>query len=206
MNSGTNRKRNRQPPNLLKGILTSVIGTTLCILVCSWLIIDYHIERLVIKRTSEYAHSIARIAADSSAEALLSNDKLQLDLLVLHVANDPYIRQATIFSEDGRIASQYPQENAEEPIRSQDPSLVTSEISDTSLDEQNKKQAKSSFITRLRNKTVIEPIIYQAITAGWFKLEIDQGLLEKNFREVFLKVQLLTGTIALIFISLLMIS
>ncbi len=91
-------KKNSNPPNLLRGILITVILTVVAIVSFTWLIINSQVEQLVTQRTSEYAHSIARIAADSSSEALLADDVLQLNLLVENVAKDPYIRQATDYA------------------------------------------------------------------------------------------------------------
>jgi len=197
MQNTNNKQKRKSPPNLLKGMLISVFGITFSILVLTWLAIDYQIEQLVVKRTSEYAHSIARIAADSSAEALLSEDQLQLNLIVQNVAKDPYIRQAAIISEDGQTVTQYPEE-----VDLSHPLQTVSSVSDFSpKDEstvdlsqaQNADLPAKSFITRQHNKVFFEPLVYQNITAGWFKLEIDKYKLEQNFREAFVEVQLVTG-------------
>ncbi len=201
----TNKKNKNKPPNLIKGILVASIGITLAILAISWLTIDYHLEQLVKNRTSEYAHSIARIAADSSAEALLSDDKLQLNLLVQNVAKDPYIRQATVISEDGRVVTQAPEEQdlqliedgAITPLEQQ--SLQDSSTDNSPRSITGEEQAEPTFIIRQRNKIFFEQINYQDITAGWFKLEIDRYLLEQNFRAVFIDIQL---TVAIITIML----
>jgi len=212
-----NKKQTQSsPPNLLKGILISVFGITICILSLAWFAIDYQIEQLVVKRTSEYAHSIARIAADSSAEALLADDKLQLNLLVQNVAKDPYIRQAAIISENGQTVTQYP-----EDIESSAQAANNLEVSDFSPEDESEPTAKKTlgkqldkqqstqkanleFATRRKNKVFFEPLVYQNITAGWFKLEIDKYKLEQNFRESFVEVQLMIGGIALLLFILLL--
>jgi len=178
------------PPNLLRGILLSTIGITLAILLITWLNINYQVEQLVAKRTSEYAHSIAKIAADSSAEPLLADDRPQLNLLTENIAKDPYIRQATIFSEDGQVVSQFPEEleyqteenNLEEPKSSKNIIKIDSK----------------DFIRRQDNIPFIEKISYQNVTAGWFKLEIDRHLLERDFRDAFIQIQIITSSIALL--------
>jgi len=220
MQNINNKQKRKSPPNLLNGMLISVFGITIFILALNWLAIDYQIEQLVVKRTSEYAHSIARIAADSSAEALLSDDKLQLNLLVQNVAKDPYVRQAAIISEDGQTVTQYP-----EDINTPDSSKLTSHISDFSPSDDpevslskpksgGKSQFSESslfplkseptFIARQRNKVFFEPLIYQNITAGWFKLEIDKYKLEQNFRESFGEIQIIIGGISVFLFILLL--
>lgn len=209
MNKTNNNRKQNSPPNLLKGILTAVLSITIGTLALSWYIIDFQLEQLVIKRTSEYAHSIARIAADYSAEALLSDDKLQLNLLVENVAKDQYIRQATIISEDGQMVTQYPEE-----IISRIPSLAEDSMTiieskknarqeGLSTDAKSKAKTPPKFLARQRNKIFFEQISYQDITAGWFKLEIDKYLLEQNFREIFINIQLIIASISLLLLSLL---
>ena len=99
-----------KPPSLLRGLFLLVVAITSAILLAGWAIINYQIEQLVATRTSEYAHSITQIAADSSAEALLSEDKIQLKMLVENVAKDPYIRSATVFAEDGQVVAEHPEQ------------------------------------------------------------------------------------------------
>jgi len=219
MQNTNNKRQQKQPPNLLKGILTAVLGITISILALSWFIIDFHFEQLVIKRTSEYAHSIARIAADSSAEALLSDDKLQLNLIVENVSKDTYIRQATIISEEGQIVTQYPEEIAPPSSKETKHTSDISIQSDRTLDEflllaeepltqkaqssEDINQMQPQFIERQKNKIFFEPITYQDITAGWFKLEIDKHQLELDFREVFVEIQWMIGVISLLLFILL---
>jgi len=183
------------PPNLIKGILLATLGTCVSVLLISWLIINYQVEQLVKKRTSEYAHSIARVAADSSAEALLSGDLLQLNLLVKNVAKNPYIRQATIFSEDGQIVTQYPKEVLEETsteyLPDQSGNLTPRAKSDVI------EEYKTDFLQRQKNIPFIEKIAYQEVTGGWFKLEINSSSLEKDFRATFKQIQLLMASIAI---------
>ena len=183
------------PPNLLRGILLSSIGITLAILLITWLIINHQVEQLVAKRTSEYAHSIAKIAADSSAEPLLANDRPQLNLLTENIAKDPYIRQATIFSEDGQIVSQFPEELT--------PRQKENDLEEVEPSEQAIKIDSNDFIQRQKNIPFIEKISYQNLTAGWFKLEIDRHLLEQNFRNAFIQIQIITASIALILFTIL---
>ena len=176
MQKNKNQKQ-AAPPNLLRGILLSTIGITLTILLITGLIINYYVEQLLVKRTSEYAHSIAKIAADSSAEPLLANDRAQLNLLTENIAKDPYIRQATIFSEDGQIVSQFPEE------------LKSFSKKNASIEAKSSNQSiqidSQDFIHRQNNIPFIEKISYQGVTAGWFKLEIDRHLLEQDFRNAF---------------------
>jgi len=188
----TNNKNT--PPNLIKGILLATLGTCVSILLVSWLIINYQVEQLVQKRTSEYAHSIARVAADSSAEALLSGDLLQLNLLVKNVAKDPYIRQATIYSEDGQVVTQYPKELLNQPSNQNATGNQTKSAENTT---KAIEEYKSDFLRRQKNIPFIEKIAYQEVTGGWFKLEINSLLLEKDFRAIFKQIQLLMASIAI---------
>ena len=204
-------KASLQPPNLLRGILISCIGATLIVLVTVWFTINYQVEKLVNNRTSEYAHSIAKIAADSSAEALLSEDVLQLNLLVENVARDPYISRTTIYSEDGQIVSQFPAalpiENKPE-LRESDITLPETSNGSQSLNEKinssKLRQQQQIFIAQQNNIPFIEKIAYQSVTAGWFKLEIDRNLLEEKFRDSFVNIQMIIGTVTVIVFSLLM--
>jgi len=192
-----------QPPNLLRGILISCIGATLIVLLAVWFTISYQVEKLVINRTSEYAHSIAKIVADSSAEALLSEDILQLNLLVENVARDPYISRTTIYSEDGIVVSQFP------PLATSTEGSQGLENGDDFSEEINGSNAQSSvdsseikqqqiFIAEQNNIPFIEKIAYQNVTAGWFKLEIDRNLLEQKFRESFVDIQVIIGSVAIV--------
>jgi uncharacterized membrane protein affecting hemolysin expression len=200
-----NNYNRKSAPNLLRGILLSCIGITCAILLLTWFIINLKIDDLVTQRTSEYAHSIARIAADSSAEPLLSEDIIQLNLLVENVARDPIIKQATVYSEDGQIISQFPSENAlQQPIGS-----IKSQFdpNEAAIKRQEKvdaqKKAQQDFIKRQKNIPFIEKIAYQGVTAGWFKLEVDSFLLENNLRSALIQVQIFSGTIALVLFALL---
>jgi len=214
MNKKTNK--NSPPPNLLRGILISCLGAVLVILVTVWFTISYQVEQLVINRTSEYAHSIAKLAADSSAEALLSEDILQLNLLVENVARDPYIKKATIFSEDGQVVSLYPvdqdpsieQPSKYDPSNNAELAALENIESSTQLDyasqSGNERQRQQQiFIAQQNSIPFIEKIAYQNVTAGWFKLEIDRSLLEQKFRESFVRIQLIIGSISLVAFGLL---
>lgn len=197
---------NKLAPNLLRGILLGCIGVTSSILLLTWSIIDLKIDELVTQRTSEYAHSIARIAADSSAEPLLSEDIVQLNSLVENVARDPIIKQATVYSEDGLVISQYPSEQGQEkPIGAAknqfDPSKQSSNPESQRNPDSNSKQL--DFLKRQNNIPFIEKITYQGVTAGWFKLEVDSFLLEKNLRTALTQVQMVSGGGALLLFGLL---
>jgi uncharacterized membrane protein affecting hemolysin expression len=197
---------NKMAPNLLRGILLGCIGITSGILLLTWSVIDLKIDELVTQRTSEYAHSIARIAADSSAEPLLSEDIVQLNSLVENVARDPIIKQATVYSEDGLIISQYPSEQLQEkPIGAAKNQFDPTEQSDNpdSQRDTESNDKKIDFLKRQKNIPFIEKITYQGVTAGWFKLEVDSFLLEKNLRTALIQVQMVSGAGALLLFALL---
>ncbi len=196
--------QNNKPPNLIQGILLATLGTCISLLLISWFIINYQVEQLVKARTSEYAHSIARVAADSSAEALLSGDLLQLNLLVKNVAKDPYIRQATIYSEDGQVVTQFPKEILQATPKENDPAEKMI-ASDQQLSGDPIEQYKSDFLERQKNIPFIEKIAYQGVTGGWFKLEINSSSLEKDFRAAFKQIQLLMASMATLFFVFLVI-
>ena len=201
-------------PNLLRGILVTLIGITVLILATTWFIINSQVEQLVTHRTSEYAHSIARIAADSSSEPLLSDDILQLNLLVENVARDPYIKQATVYSEDGQIVSQYPSEEtllSNQQVIEKAQNEITQELNSTQKGRKgklltNSLPSKSSreFMERQQNTPFIEAITYQEITAGWFKIEIDSALLEQKFRDAYFQIQLLSAGISIALLMLML--
>ena len=204
--------KNSNPPNLLRGILLTVILTVVAIVSFTWLIINSQVEQLVTQRTSEYAHSIARIAADSSSEALLADDVLQLNLLVENVAKDPYIRQATVYSEDGTVVSQFPSESptlSKPQMMLNTQQQVAGEIAEKGstmeTSEKTKVAHSEQFILRQKNIPFIEPIVYQDITAGWFKIEIDSYLLGQKFRDAYFEIQVFSAGIAIALFLLLLV-
>ncbi|MGB0495636.1 MAG: hypothetical protein ACPGJI_04705 [Kangiellaceae bacterium] len=197
-------------PNILKGMIPFVFILISSLLSLSWYIINYQVEELVAKRTSEYAHSIVKIAADSSAEALLAEDNLQLELLVQNIAKDRYIRVATIYSSDGVVVTKYPKEDSfpEESVATKNNNQITNEISSTKTNSLNssandttsseKEPSEKSNSSNQEDSTLIfdylaakknipftEKIAYKGITAGWFKIEIDGYQLESDFRANF---------------------
>lgn len=207
----TNNKH-PNPPNLLRGIIIAVILTIVAIVSFTWFIINSQVEQLVTQRTSEYAHSIARIAADSSSEALLADDVLQLNLLVENVAKDPYIKQATIYSEDGTVVSQFPNESptlSKPQIMLNTQQQVAGEIDAVNSAEQNSNiniaERSEQFIQRQKNIPFIEPIVYQDITAGWFKIEIDSYRLGQKFRDAYFEIQVFSLGVAIALFLLLLI-
>ncbi len=197
-------------PNILTGLIPITFILLSSFLSLSWYIIDYQVEDLVAKRTSEYAHSIVKIAADSSAEALLSEDNLQLELLVQNIAKDRYIRTATIYSSDGIIVTQFPEENLivqstaeqsnrltyseitnskENDNKSGSTSTLSSEKS-SKLNEGSVKKVEFDYLLAKKNIPFIEKIEFKGVTAGWFKIEIDGFELESDFRANFDRIRL----------------
>ena len=174
------KQKKIKPPNLLRGLFFIILFITSLILVSSWSIINYDVEKLVAARTSEYAHSIALIAANSSADALLSDDKLQLNMLVENVAKDPYIKSATIFAEDGQIIAQYPIESNNAALAADIESDTQSSTSTTDTVVDTKTL---DYLEAKSNLPYVEPIIYQGVTAGWFKVLINRSKLESSFRQ-----------------------
>lgn len=201
------KQKTFKKPRFMRGMFSAIVAITLTILLLSWAIINYQVEQLVATRTSEYAHSIAQIAANSSADALMSGDKLQLKILVENVAKDPYIRSATVFAEDGLVAAQYPEAEADENMlanlsseelpaskdteteassteeseaTTDDASITTPQepASSLALDEKAKE-----YIQSQSDIPFIEKIVYQNVTAGWFKISLNRQLLEQSFRE-----------------------
>jgi uncharacterized membrane protein affecting hemolysin expression len=180
-----NQSSQSPPPKLFRGLFLSPLIITFSILLITWFIINQQIEELAVKRTSEYASSIAKISADLSAEPLLSEDTLQLNLLVKNIAKNLYIYKATVYSEDGQIVSQYPDETSLSPA--------------LNIDTSNEQSiANKEFISRSNNIPYIEKITYQTITAGWFKIEVNKQLLESDFRESFNYIQNIIITISLL--------
>ena len=188
-----------KPPRLLAGLFLWIISIIAAVLGISWVIINYQVEQLVATRTSEYAHSIAQIAANSSAEALLGEDKIQLKMLVENVAKDPYIRSATIFAEDGQVVVKHP-----EPLKLMTPAVQSPTIEETSVaaqsapitadEESTSGQTNAALSTALDSTAAayiqsqndipfIEKITYQGVTAGWFKVSLNRELLESSFRQ-----------------------
>ncbi|TQV73043.1 hypothetical protein FLL45_16410 [Aliikangiella marina] len=225
------KQKKFKEPRFLRGMFSAIVAITLAILILAWSIINYQIEQLVATRTSEYAHSIAQIAANSSADALLSGDKLQLKMLVENVAKDPYIRSATVFAEDGQVAAQYPEPDIVDSVVTSLPTDTanlpeTATTNQASLEDADDAQPpnndnsadisqdKASNQPSLDERTqayiqsendipFIEKIVYQNVTAGWFKISLNRQLLEQSFRESLKRSQNLILAIAgLLFVVL----
>ncbi len=196
-------------PNILAGMLPLVFIMLSAFLSLSWYIINYQVEKLVAKRTSEYAHSIVKIAADSSAEALLSEDNLQLELLTQNIAKDRYIHTATIYSSDGIVVSQYPQEitiglsaadqnnnrtldeiaqNNSNNLKSDSVVIILS-TNDKEISKESSKKITYEYFLAKKNIPFLEKIAFKGVTAGWFKIEIDGLQLESDFRENFHRIK-----------------
>jgi len=230
-----------KPPRLLKGLSSLVIIFTGAILVSAWAIINYQVEKLVAHRTSEYARSITQIAANSAADALLSEDKIHLQMLVTNVAKDPYIRSATVFARDGQIVAEKqsepslqelsleattttPKESASQEVDSSltNPSqdIVSNppkENTESTAKTENNKQSKdgsveqqsalseqaAAYIASQKDIPFVETILYQGVTAGWFKITLNRSLLEDSFRESLIRSQKIIGIIAMVLLLVL---
>ena len=224
------KQKKLKPPKLLRGLFSIIVAVTTVILLLAWAIINYQVEQLVATRTSEYAHSIAQIAANSSADALMSDDKIQLKMLVENVAKDPYIRSATIFAEDGQIIAQHPESTINMALTSLESSEAdnktdkssklltkTSDKDDTSdapVAEQLTAKTNAASLTAKTQAYIqsqndipfIEKIIYQDVTAGWFKVSLNRELLESSFRDSLRRSQnLILAIAAFLFVLLLVI-
>jgi len=196
------KKKSDIAPNILTGMIPFIfilLGTFLSL---AWYIIDYQVEHLVAKRTSEYAHSIVKIAADSSAEALLSDDNLQLELLAQNIAKDRYIHTATIYSADGLVVTKYPLEinTSNQSAADQSNSLTLSELNKSSganslikdkvINQELIEKITFDYILAKKNIPFTEKIAFKGVTAGWFKIEIDGFQLEFDFRANFHRIRL----------------
>ncbi len=214
----------------MRGLFSLIAIITSFILLSSWTIINYQVEQLVAQRTSEYAHSIAQIAANSSADALLSDDKIQLKMLVENVAKDPYIRSATIFAEDGQVIARFPEDNtlsetsdhSAKNIDSSDPlptnskeksseaeikqaSTENDQPKKTQISKQALEAATQSYIQSQSDIPFIEKITYQDVTAGWFKITLNRQLLESSFRKSLQRSQVIILTIAAVLLLILLV-
>lgn len=218
------KSKQHPAPHILAGLLPIVFVLLTSFISLSWYIIDYQVEALVAKRTSEYAHSIVKIAADSSAEALLSDDNLQLELLAQNIAKDRYIRTATIYSSDGIVVTQFPQkESLNQSIAEQSNRLTINEITHSNEQknksneaskklsaQENKDDKKESsqvvfdFLEAKKNIPYIEKIAFKGVTAGWFKIEIDGFQLESDFRANFHRIRVRVFALAVLTILSLM--
>jgi len=219
------KQKTRKPPRLLRWFFTSIVAICAAILLAAWSIINHQVEQLVASRTSEYAHSIAKIAANSSATALMSEDTLALKILVENVAKDPYIKSATIYSDDGQIVTQSPEmaipskktAKAQSPEKHQ-PVEVSATPGDNSANRINVKNHQltgstvkpsadaqtlspqmQAYLQAQRDTPFIEKIIYQDVAAGWFKVTIDREKLETSFRS-----SLIAAERVIIFITLIL--
>lgn len=177
-------------PKLLAGLFSAICGVIAAILLLAWSIINYQMEELITTRSSEYVKSITQIAADSSAEALLSDDKIQLKMLTQNVAKDAYINNAIIYAEDGQIVAQYPEKNTN----------TNKQNSDKNNSNEKASNKKMDFaIQSPNNVPFIQKISYQGVTAGWFKVNLNKELLETEFIATLKKAQRLIIVIAVIF-------
>lgn len=171
MSANSRHKKKSNPPNLLRGLFSIIVIITGIILVSAWLMINFQIEQLVATRTSEYAHSIAQVAANSSTEALLSKNKQQLQRLVENVAKDQYIQRATVYAEDGQIVAQYPQQ-----------SKILTTTPDSTQKKSSAQATAQAYLEKANNIPFIEKITHEKVTIGWFKVTLERQRLESSFR------------------------
>lgn len=182
MNSEIKKIKITKPPVLLKGLFLTILLVIGSILIFAWIIINDQIEQIIVARTSEYAHALTKIGADSSTELMFNNDRLQLQWLASNVTKDPYVRDATFFAEDGRVMAHSEVEQSKE-IRTEETNIEPS-LQFTSSDKnpfQSNKSAEQTIKT-LNDLPFIEEINYQGKTIGWFKITIDRDKLEHHFR------------------------
>ncbi|TQV86980.1 hypothetical protein [Aliikangiella coralliicola] len=193
MTSLQQKQKGSKPPKLLRGLFSIILMITSAILLIAWAIMNYQVEQLVAKRTSEYAHSIAQIAANSSAEALLSEDKLQLKMLVENVAKDPYIRSATIFAEDGQVIAEFPEAAAEVPDVSIG-EMSNPQSNDSDKTKNDDKSKNNSSETQTSNdssdaKKQSEQTLPSSTEADFQQAEITDGTTLSNQTEAYLVSQ-----------------
>jgi uncharacterized membrane protein affecting hemolysin expression len=178
MQQKQNQLSRQKPPRFLNGIFILILVVIALILTSSWLIINHQLDSSISSRTSEYAHSIAKIAASLAADPLLSEDQLQLQMLVDNVAKDPYVKQASIFAENGQVIAESISTIDTEPLSS----IKLSANNEPSNPPQNIKHSTAEdYSSDLQTQPYIESIIYQEVTHGWFKLILDKNNLERSF-------------------------
>ncbi len=221
----------QKPPRLLDGLLLIAILIVITLYIASWAILEHELNQTVKKRTSEYAHSITRIVTHSSADAILSEDKLQLNNLVKSAASDPYIISATLFKDDGRVLDKYSKKDISQQRSSETQELNTTnpetlnrlpvsskDIRNNSneddsakfevnqLEKDNHKEITNPIKTQ--HKTYVEAINYQGVTVGWFKIILDTQSLESSLRkdlqttQYFILALVLLSLFLLVFITL----
>lgn len=201
------QKKTIKPPNLLSGLNSLITLTTLSILIIGWMIINYQIEQLVTNRTSEYAHSITKITADSSAEALLANEIKQLNMLVKNIAKDPYIQSATIFAEDGQVVAQHPAPDTAVTTTASTAKKTTASL--TNKKENKKKLAVNKtmsaqtkhYLQSQKDIPFIEKITHDGVTKGWLKISLNRQLLESSFRSAVKGSRNIILIVTLVFLS-----
>lgn len=185
------------PPNLMRGLFSSIVAVVGTILISTWAIINYQVDELVTARTSEYAHSIAQIAANSVADSLHKKNHSRMKLLVNNVATVAYINSVTIFAEDGQIIIQHSQANNNKTPQQQkiNPSALT-----------NENDLTQDFLHAETDIPFIKKITRNNITIGWFKVTLNKSELEKDFRQSLLHAQQIIGVISLLLLIMLFIT
>ena len=187
MNEPDKNTQQCKPPKLLRGLFSTILLITSVILASAWFIINYQVEQLVAIRTSEYAHSIAQVAANSSAEALLSKDTEQLAMLVKNVARDPYIRSATVYAEDGQIVVQFPLPHTTPSIEQEKSSSQAltpkAGTQQTPTNNTTSSSQTKTYLQTVNDIPFVEKITFEEVTRGWFKVTLNRKLLESSFRQ-----------------------
>ncbi len=155
-------------------LVFAIAGTMIMVLGVTWFVISFSVENLLTEHAANYGRTLASLTANSAAEALLADDRLQMSLLVNTITKDPGIRGAAVYRRDGtRIVF-----SGESPIQSL-PNLET-------LVRHEKATSTAGNVLFANN------VVFNETSVGYLLLTLDRDALEKAVRLSVRKIGIIT--------------
>ena len=166
--------RTRPALQLAHKLVFAIAGTMILVLGVTWFVVSFSVENLLTEHAGNYGRTLATLTANSAAESLLADDRLQMALLVNTITKDSGIRGAAIYRRDGtRIVH-----NGESPIQSL-PQLQT-------LVAREHVRANAGAVLFATN------VVFNDTLVGYLQLTLDRNALEKPVRLSVRKIGIIT--------------
>ncbi|MDH5432481.1 MAG: hypothetical protein OEY19_00925 [Gammaproteobacteria bacterium] len=182
-------------------------------------------EKQLQESSSEYAISIAKLVSFSAGKIIHEKDASGLQKLAQEAAEIPYVQSVTIYSVDGQMLMEFPEANekqntfsTENKSSDTDAKQNSEQISESDSDEEDSSSSENDTSSTLNkknqnalptlhsNRPYVSMIDFNNEKKGWVQVNINQILLEENFRQSFISAQQLMGVFIIIFFVLLVIS
>lgn len=155
---------------LAQKLAFAIGGVMVTILAITWLVISINIDRLLYAQAERYGRTLASLTAQSAAEPLLAEDRLQLDVLLNTLSSNHGIRSAAVYTRRGRVLA----------ATAGHQSLSGRDL--LSLSEQSTLDGEADRVE------FVEPVRFHGTQAGYLYLSVDRRSLEKPLRSSLQKV------------------